>query len=93
MLLTGGQVADCKAGALLRERLPNCRIALADEGYDSDAVRRQIGARGAAPTIRPKVNRRWRPCFSPVLYRGRNAIEHLFGRLKDFRRIATRYNR
>jgi transposase len=32
-------------------------------------------------------------CFSPYLYRGRNAIERMFGRLKDFRRIATRYDR
>lgn len=66
---------------------------LADKGYDSDAIRRQIDAAGAAPNIPPKVNRRYRPCFSPVLYRGRNAIERMFGRLKDFRRIATRYDR
>lgn len=92
-LLTGGQVADCKAGALLLERLPACRIVLADEGYDSDAVRRQIEATGAAPNIPPKVNRRWKPCFSPVLHRGRNAVARMFGRLKDFRRIATRYDR
>ncbi|WP_342111695.1 IS5-like element ISMra5 family transposase [Methylobacterium sp. SI9] len=92
-LLTGGQAADCKAGALLLERLPACRIVLADKGYDSDAIRRQIEASGAAPNIPPKINRRWKPCFSPVLYRGRNAIERMFGRLKDFRRIATRYDR
>ena len=92
-LLTGGQAADCKAGALLLERLPACRIVLADKGYDSDAIRRQIEAAGAAPNIPPKINRRWKPCFSPVLYRGRNAIERMFGRLKDFRRIATRYDR
>ena len=66
---------------------------LADKGYDSDAIRRQIEATGAAPIIPAKVNRRWKPCFSPVLYRGRNAIERMFGRLKDFRRIATRYDR
>jgi transposase len=75
------------------KRLPACRIVLADKGYDSDAIRRQIEANGAAPNIPPKVNRRWKPCFSPVLYRGRNAIERMFGRLKDFRRIATRYDR
>ena len=66
---------------------------LADKGYDSDAIRRQIEAAGAAPNIPPKVNRRWKPCFSTVLYRGRNAIERMFGRLKDFRRIATRDDR
>ena len=41
----------------------------------------------------PKANRRWKNCFSPLLYRNRNAIERMFGRLKDFRRIATRYDR
>ncbi|WP_183513433.1 IS5 family transposase [Methylobacterium brachythecii] len=92
-LLTGGQMADCTAGALLLERLPACSILLADKGYDSDAIRRQIEAAGTAPNIPPKANRRWKPCFSPVLYRGRNAIERMFGRLKDFRRIATRYDR
>lgn len=66
---------------------------LADKGYDSDAIRRQIEAAGAALNIPPKANRCWKPCFSPVLYRGRNAIERMFGRLKDFRRIATRYDR
>ena len=47
---------------------------------------------GAAPNILPKINRRWKPCSS-VLYRSRNAIERMFNRLKDFRRIATRYDR
>jgi transposase len=66
-LLTGGQVADCTAGALLLKRLPACRVLHADKGYDSDAIRRQIEANGAAPNIPPKANRRWRAPFSPVL--------------------------
>ena len=37
--------------------------------------------------------RRWKDCLSPYLYRERNAIERMFGRIKDFRRIATRYDR
>ena len=61
--------------------------------WRAQADGRQIEATGAAPNIPPKINRRWKPCFSPVLYRGRNAIERMFGRLKDFRRIATRYDR
>ncbi len=92
-LLTGGQVADCTAGALLLERLPDCDIVHADKGYDADALRRQIEARGAMPNIPPKANRKWKNCFSPALYRKRNAIERMFCRLKDWRRIATRYDR
>lgn len=45
------------------------------------------------PNVPPKTNRSWKPGFSPFLYRNRNAIERMFCRLKDFRRIATRYHR
>jgi transposase len=58
-----------------------------------NAIRFQVESKGAMPNIPPKVNRRWKNCFSPFLYRNRNAIERMFGRLKDFRRIATRYDR
>ena len=66
---------------------------IADRGYDSNPLRDAVNARGATPNIPPKANRRFRPPFSPMLYRARNAIERMFGRLKDFRRIATRYDR
>jgi transposase len=92
-MLTGGQVADCTAGAQLLERLPACRILHGDKGYDSDPIRRQVEENGTMPNIPPKANRRWKTCFSPALYRGRNAIERMFCRLKDFRRVATRYDR
>ena len=92
-LLTGGQVADCTAADSLLDRLLAAEILHGDKGYDSDAVRRKIESKGAAPNIPPKINRRWKNCFSPWLYRHRNAIERMFGRLKDFRRIATRYDR
>lgn len=92
-MLTGGQVADCTAGGELLKRLPDPRILHADKGYDSDAIRRQVEASGTMPNIPPKANRRWKNCFSPVLYRDRNAIERMFCRLKDFRRVATRYDR
>jgi transposase len=92
-LLTGGQVADCTAGAAILEQLPDCDILHGDKGYDANAIRRQVEARGAAPNIPPKANRKWKNCFSPFLYRNRNAIERMFGRLKDFRRVATRYDR
>lgn len=64
-----------------------------DKDYDSNAVRRQIEEAGAATNIPPKSNRRYEPGFSKALYRNRNAVERAFGRLKDFRRIATRYDR
>ena len=72
---------------------PGVNVVLGDKGYDSNKVRAQIEAMGAAPNIPPKSNRRYKPGFSKALYRNRNAVERMFGRLKDFRRIATRYDR
>ncbi len=92
-LLTGGQISDCTAAGALLEQMPQTGLLHGGKGYDSNAVRRRIEAAGAAPNIPPKVNRRWKPCFSPLLYKDRNAIERMFGRSKDFRRIATRYDR
>jgi transposase len=92
-MLTGGQVADCTAAAALLERLPECDFLHADKGYDANAIRRQVEVCGAMPNIPPKANRKWKNCFSPFLYRSRAAIERMFCRLKDFRRVATRYDR
>jgi transposase len=73
--------------------MPDTPILHGDKGYDSNAIRHQVEERGALPNIPPKANRRWKNCFSPLLYRDRNAVERMFARLKDFRRIATRYDR
>lgn len=50
-------------------------------------------SRASFANITPKANRIWKNCFSPLLYRDRNAIERMFCGIKDFRRIATRYDR
>lgn len=73
--------------------MPASPILLADKGYDTNAIRHKVEGKGTIPNVPPKANRRWKNCFSPFLYRDRNAIERMFGRLKDFRRIATRYDR
>ena len=86
-------MADCTAADTLLEHMPATSILLGDKGYDTNAVRRTIEQRGTTPNIPPHNNRLGKNCFSPVLYRDRNAIERMFGRLKDFRRIATRYDR
>jgi hypothetical protein len=58
---------------------------MTDRACDTNAIRQQIQSQGAVPNIPPKRNRLWKSCFSPFLYRGRNAIERMFCRLKDFR--------
>jgi len=92
-LLTGGQVADCIAADVLLDRIGAAEILHGDKGYDTNAVRDKIQSKGAAPNIPPKLCRRWKNCFSPYLYRNRNAVERMFARFKDFRRIAPRYDR
>lgn len=92
-LLTGGNVADCRAADVLLDDLAPRTIVLADKAYDSNAIRDLIERQGAVPNIPSKANRRWKSCFSRTLYKGRNAVERMFCRLKDFRRIATRYDR
>ena len=73
--------------------MPETEILQGDKGYDSNAVRRKTDDMGTAPNIPPKVKRRGKPCIAPALYRDRDAIERMFGRIKDFRRIPTRYDR
>ena len=92
-LLTGGQVADCRAVDVLLNDLAAGTIVLGDKAYDSNAIRDLIERQGAVPNIPSKANRRWKSCFSKTLYKGRNAVERMFGRFKDYRRIATRYDK
>lgn len=92
-VLTPGQAADCPAAASLLDRLATGTVVIADKAYDADWLRRSIEATGAVPNIPSKANRRWRACFSRVLYRERNRIERFFNRVKHCRRIATRYEK
>lgn len=92
-LLTPGNVADCRAADVLLDNLAPRTIVLGDKAYDSNAIRDLIERQGAVPNIPSKINRRWKSCFSKTLYKGRNAVERMFCRLKDYRRIATRYDR
>ena len=93
LALTPGQSHDANGANLLSNDLPDGSVLLRNKVYDADWIRNRIETQGAAPNIPPKANRRWKSCFLPILYRQRNAIERMFGRLKDFRRIATRYDR
>ena len=73
--------------------LPNADTLIADRGYDSDALRKALAERGIKACIPGRVNRREPIVYDAELYKRRNLIERMFGRLKDWRRIATRYDR
>ena len=93
MLLSEGQMSDYKGAALMMEALPPAKAMLADRGYDADWFRNALLARGIAPCIPSKTNRKVPIPHDKDLYRQRHKIENMFGRLKDWRRIATRYDR
>ena len=93
MLLTEGQMSDHKGAVLLFSRLPQAKELLADKGYDSDWFRHALASRGITPCIPPTANRKVQHAYDKQLYPQRHKIENLFARLKDWRRIATRYDR
>ena len=68
-------------------------VVLADKAYDADWIRDLITAQGAAPNIPDRSNRKDRHCFSKVLYKERNLVERFFNKIKQFRRVATRYEK
>ncbi|HJS12961.1 IS5 family transposase [Sphingopyxis sp.] len=93
MLLSEGQMSDYKGAALMIDALPKAKALLADRGYDADWFRAALTERGIAPCIPSKVNRKVPIPHDTVLYRQRHRIENMFGKLKDWRRIHTRYDR
>ena len=78
----------------LLEGMTPSRSLLADKGYDAAELRRFLTERGTEAVIPNKRNRtRERFAFDAVAYRQRNLVERMFAVLKDFRRIATRYDK
>ena len=68
-------------------------MLLADRGYDADWIRAFATERGASANVPPRCNRREPICFSPYLYRARNLVERFFNKIKQCRRVATRYDK
>ena len=93
MLLSEGQMSDYKGAALLIDALPSAKQLLADKGYDADWFRRALAERGIMACIPSKLNRKNPIEHDRQLYRQRHKIENMFARLKDWRRIHTRYDR
>ena len=93
MLLTEGQMNDHKGARLLLPALPPAQELLADRGYDSTRFRQALQARGIAPCIPSTKSRKVPIPHDAELYKQRHRIEIMFGRLKDWRRVAMRYDR
>lgn len=93
LLLTGGNVHDLHGARALLAAVPTPRHFLGDKAYDSNDIRAFLTAQASDAVIPPKVTRREPPPFDPVAYKMRNVIERAFCRLKDWRAIATRYDK
>ena len=94
LLLTEGQVSDYRGAATVLPVLPpDATAMIADRGYDSDWFREALTDLEITPCIPGRRNRKVPVEYDIKLYKQRNLVERMFGRLKDWRRIATRYDR
>ena len=73
--------------------MPKTKVLLADRGYDADWFRNALKAKRIAPCIPPRKNRKRRVHYNKKLYKKRHKVENMFAKIKDWRRIAMRYDR
>ena len=92
-MLSEGQMSDYKGAALMLDALPQAEELLGDRGYDADWFRKALDERGITACIPGRSNRKIPIGYDRELYRQRHKIENMFGRLKDWRRIHTCYDR
>lgn len=93
LALTPGQAGDAPAAIDLMADLAAGATLLADRAYDTNAIRAFAAERGAWANIPPRAIRKDSVSFSEWVYRQRNLVERFFNRIKQFRGLATRYDR
>ena len=93
LMVTAGNINDMLMAEALFAAAGPFRQLVADRGYDTNRVRELIAARGAVAVIPSTATRRPQIPYDKACYRSRNLIERMWGRLKDWRRLATRYDK
>ena len=93
MFPTAGQVSDYRGAQALSNALPPAKWLSADRGCDADRFRETLQGKKIRACIPGGKNRKTPVKYDKRRYRRRNRIEIMFGRLKDWRRVATRYDR
>ena len=94
--ITAGQVGDAPIGEAIIDAIDSrdgIQRAAMDKAYDSNAIRARLEAKGIEPIIPPKVNRLDIIVYDQEGYKQRNKVERLFNKIKQFRRVATRYEK
>ncbi|CUH46413.1 Transposase [Ruegeria atlantica] len=93
LFVTAGQVSDYIGARALLSSIPNADWLLGDRGYDADWFRDALKDKGIRACIPGRKQRKTPVKYDKRRYKRRNRIEIMFGRLKDWRRVATRYDR
>jgi transposase len=93
LLISPGEVHDVTRAEALLDGLEQRAVVIADKGYDADRVRAHIRSQGAIPNIPNRAHRKKKFRWNKTVYRERNHVERFFNKLKQFRRIATRYDK
>jgi transposase len=91
--LTPGNVADITAGHELAAQLPSNGCLIADMGYDAKKLRVDLTLRGTATVIPTNPTHKHQWYINRQTYKNRNLVERVWCRMKDYRRIATRYHK
>jgi transposase len=91
--LTAGNIADITAGYELAAKLPSNGCLIGDMGYDAKKLRVDLALRGTATVIPTNPTHKHQWYINRETYKARNLVERTWCRLKDFRRIATRYDK
>jgi transposase len=92
-LLSGGNTNDISLAAALVDAAGPARRLIADRGYDANHLRRLLAERGIEAVIPSTITRRQPIPYDAEAYRDRNLVERMWCRLKDWRRVATRYDK
>ena len=93
LFVPAGQVSDYIGARALLSNLPKVDWLLGDRGYDADWFREALKDKGIRACIPGRKQRNIPVKYDKRRYKRRNRIEIMFGRLKDWRRVATRYDR
>lgn len=91
-MLTGGNVADISVADYMMENIYGCYV-IEDKGYDSDKHRMNLRSSNNTPVIPGRKNRKQPVVYDKILYKTRRNIEMLFGKIKENRRLAVRFDK
>ncbi len=93
-IITDGSESDCtQAESLLDPIIHKDALILGDRAFDTDKILDYIASKMAVAVIPPKKNRKVQRKYDKETYKNRNQVERFFNRLKNFRRVATRYDK